>query len=123
MAGATGREEPSGNEEHPAASHHEGIWPDEAMIRPPIEILGDESLAAPTETVRPAPNRFTHELIGDEPYGFVAAQERTGYIPAGTRVVLMRVDGDRCWVVDGDGRQVLVPASSLRKLPEAGTGS
>ena len=120
MTDSKGREDPPGNEEHSAPRQPDGIWPDEAMTRPPVEILGDETQIGQTASTRPAPNPFTHELTNDVSYRPGATEERTSTIPAGTRVVLMRVEGDRCWVVDSAGHQLSVPASSLRKLPETG---
>lgn len=95
-----------------------------AILRPPMEVLGEESLISPTHEIRPAPNRFTHELVVDEPYRFdPSASEPTGVLPAGTSVLLV-VEGDRhCWVVDGAGRYVEVRTTSLRQLPGAGTGA
>ena len=119
MTDSNGREDPPGNEDHTVASQPNGFWPDEVMTRPGVEILGDASLIGQAESTQPAPSPFTHELTNAVSYR-PGAEERTSTIPAGTPVVLIHVEGDRCWVVDGAGRQVSVNATSLRKLPETG---
>jgi hypothetical protein len=92
----------------------------EGFLRPRFEILGEESLVPDANLVRPAPDRFTHELVRPEPYSYGADEGPAGQLPAGTRVVLMEDDGSgRCRVVDGRGLYVEVARDSLRKLPEA----
>jgi hypothetical protein len=90
------------------------------MLRPETSVLSDEALVPEGNVVRPAPNRFTHELLVDEPYRFERperADEPDGVLPAGTPVVVL-VDGpDRCRVVDGSGLYVEVRRESLGKLP------
>jgi hypothetical protein len=94
--------------------------PDRGVIlRPDAVVLGDESLVPERSLVRPAPNRFTHELLVDEPYNFdhpERARKPDGVLPAGTPVVLLVDDGERCRVVDAEGLYVEVRCASLRKL-------
>jgi hypothetical protein len=92
----------------------QGIWPNDAMVRPRIEIQGDEG-APSSEIVTPPPNVFSHELIVDERVG--PSDTPTDVLSTGTQVLLMSVGGDRCWVVDGVGRHVEINLSSLRPLP------
>ena len=90
------------------------------VLRPEIVVLGDQALIPPGNLIRPAPNRFTHELIIDEPYRFdrpERSREPDGVLPAGTRVVLLVQGDDRCRIVDGAGRYVDVRGASLRALP------
>ena len=97
----------------------------EGFLRPRFEILGEESLVPDDNVVRPAPDRFTHELMRSEPYFYGAGAEGgepepAGRLPAGARVVLVGVGGrGRCRVVDGRGLSVEVACDSLRELPEA----
>ena len=106
---------------------HPGDEPDTepdpgVMLRPEALVLGGEALIPESNIVRPAPNRFTHELIVDEPYRFdrpERSREPDGVLPAGTPVVLLVEGDDRCRVVDGTGLSVEVRRASLRKLPDA----
>src|SRR6266508_5276152 len=78
------------------------------------------SLVPASNLVRPAPNRFTDELVVDEPYWFDRAGRACGpdgVLPAGTPVVVLVEGADRSRVVDGNGLYVEVRRASLRKLP------
>jgi Leishmanolysin len=89
--------------------------------RPEAVVLGEESLVPDRNVVRPAPNRFTHELLVDEPYRLDRPEPSTdtdGVLPARTKVVLLVERRDRCRVVDGRGLYVEVRRSSLRRLPD-----
>ena len=97
----------------------EGSVP-EGFLRPRFEILGEDSLVPDDNLVRPAPDRFTHELVRTEPYSYGAGEAPAGQLPAGTRVVVTDDDGaGRCRVVDSRGLSVEVASDSLRRLPEA----
>ena len=97
----------------------DGPEPQEGFLRPQFEIVGEESLVPEDNLVRPAPQRFTHELVRAEPYFYAAGEAPAGHLPAGSRVVLMGDDGaGRCRVVDGRGLYVEVACDSLRTLPE-----
>jgi len=90
------------------------------VLRPEIVVLGEEALVPPTNVVRPAPTRFTHELVVDEPYHLDRsdrAPEPDGVMSAGTRVVLLQQGHDHCRVADGSGLSVKVRRASLRRLP------
>jgi hypothetical protein len=92
------------------------------MLRPEFSVLGDEALVPERNVIRPPPNRFTHELLADEPYRLDRSEdagEPDGVLPAGTPVVLLVEGPDSCRVVDGDGLYVEVRRESLRKLPDA----
>jgi hypothetical protein len=89
------------------------------MLRPEAVVVPDEALVPPSNLIKPPPNRFTHELVADEPYQFDrlgrGRKQPDGFLPAGTPVVLL-VDGDdRCRVVDGMGVYVEIRRSSLRE--------
>jgi hypothetical protein len=91
------------------------------MLRPEAVVLGDDALVPEHHFVRPAPNRFSHEIAVDEPYRFDRPQpaaDPDGLLPAGTRVVLLVEGPDRCWVVDPSGLYVEVRRASLRELPD-----
>jgi len=101
--------------EAPEPDHDAGM-----MLRPDATVLGDEALVPASNLVRPAPNRFTDELVVDEPYWFDRAGRACGpdgVLPAGTPVVVLVEGADRCRVVDGNGLYVEVRRASLRKLP------
>jgi hypothetical protein len=99
-----------------------GDRPEPGVIRrPEAVVLGEEALVPDRNLVRPAPNRFTHELLVDEPYRLDRAERSTdmdGVLPARTKVVLLVERRDRCRVVDGRGLYVEVRRSSLRRLPD-----
>jgi hypothetical protein len=113
--------ETSGKADRSEAGDADGIWPDEAMDRPPIEILPDENLIGQAGNKQSVPNRFTHKLLSSQPYRFGVTGKRGGAILAGTPVSLLTVEGNRCWVVDGDGHHICLPVSSIEELPEADT--
>lgn len=107
-------ESPRSREDLPRA-HDPGV-----MLRPEATILGDESLVPEANIVRPAPNRFTHELSVDEPYRFDEGGESAepdGVVPAGTPAVLLVEGPDRSRVVVQGGLYIEVRTASLRKLP------
>jgi hypothetical protein len=102
-----------------------GQRPDDGvMLRPDQVVLPDEAVVPDSNLVEPAPTRFTHELVADEPYWFDRVQrteprtaEPDGVLPAGTPVVVL-VDGERySRVADAEGRYVEVRTASLRALP------
>jgi len=92
------------------------------MLRPKARVLADETLVPDANLVRPPPNRFTHELLVDEPFRLDRSEdtgEPDGVLLAGTPVVLLVEDADSCRVVDGRGLYVEVRRESLRKLPDS----
>ena len=92
------------------------------MLRPEAVVLPENAVVPELNVVRPAPNRFTHELLVDEPYRFDPpgpTGEPDGVLPAGTPVVLLVEGPDRCRVVDGAGLYIEVRRASLRKLRES----
>jgi len=71
--------------------------------------------------IRPAPNRFTHELARAQPFYFDESRRGgapDGEFPAGTRVVLLvHDDGDSfCRVADGRGLYVEVEYDALKSV-------
>lgn len=95
----------------------EGLWPDEGLVRPTIEVH-DDTEGVPVQIITPPPTLFSHELVQTEQVGPTAGP--TDVLSVGTRVLLMGIRGDRCWVVDGAGRHVEISRSSLRALPRDG---
>jgi hypothetical protein len=92
------------------------------MLRPEARVLADETLVPNANLIRPPPNRFTHELVVDEPYRFdrpERAREPDGVLRAGTPVAVLVEGGERCRVVDGSGLYVEVRRASLRKVQGA----
>jgi hypothetical protein len=97
----------------------------EGFTRPEARVLPPESLVPPESLIQPPPNRFTHETVARTPYSYTSSRgsSEDGSLPAGTQVVVLRIEEEdrRCAVVDASGLYVLVPTSSLRPLaaPEA----
>jgi hypothetical protein len=92
------------------------------MRRPEAVVLGEEALVPERNLVRPPPNRFTHELLVDEPYTLdrpKRARGPDGVLRAKTPVALLVEGAERCRVVDGSGLYVEVRRTSLRELPGA----
>ncbi|SHH50019.1 hypothetical protein SAMN05444521_0731 [Streptomyces sp. 3214.6] len=92
------------------------------VLRPEVFVLGDEALVPESNMVRPAPTRFTHELVVDEPFHFDGPERGRvpdGQLPAGTRVVVLAAGDDHCRVADAEGLCVDVRRTSLRKLTDA----
>lgn len=92
------------------------------VLRPEASVLGDEALIPARNMIRPVPNRFTHELVVDEPFRLDRPErggEPDGVLVAGTPVVVLVEGAERCRVVDDSGLYVEVRRSSLRRLPDA----
>ena len=88
--------------------------------RPKATVLPDTALVPDGNVIKPAPNQFTHELVGTAPYYYSEAQHGSppdGELAAGTKVVLLWHDGGpRCRVADGRGLYVEIAFATLRKL-------
>ena len=92
---------------------------DGVVLRPDMVVLAEDALVPHRNLIRPAPNRFTHELIVDEPYRFDRPEptnEPDGVIRAGTPVAILVVGDERCRVVDPRGIYVEIRRASLREL-------
>ncbi len=92
---------------------------DALMLRPDTVTLPDDALVPECQFVRPPPNRFTHEVVVDEPYRLARedrAGEPHGVLPAGTRVVVLAEGQDDCRVVDDTGLHVVVRRANLQEL-------
>lgn len=93
------------------------------MSRPGFVVLGAGSLVPETNLVRPPPDRFTHELVADQPYSLDRAGHDhgpDGVLPAGTPVAVLPGGHDRddlCRVVTATGLAVDVPRAAVRELP------
>jgi hypothetical protein len=89
------------------------------MLRPEFVVVPDDALVPDANVIRPAPSRYTHELIDDEPYHFDRARssgQPDGILPAGTPVLLL-VEGDElCRVAAATGLCVDVRCTNLRAL-------
>lgn len=100
------------------------------FVRPDAVVLPESAVVPDKNIIRPAPNRFTHELARAQPFYYDESSRGCapdGELPAGTRVVLLVHDeGDPfCRVADGRGLYVEVEYKSLKPLqavvPEATT--
>jgi hypothetical protein len=90
------------------------------FLRPPVEMVAPAFLVPDSNLIQPPPNRFTHELVRDEPFRYDEAAEPAepdGILAKGTRVVVL-VEGEICWVVDGSGLYVAIHREGLRRLTE-----
>jgi hypothetical protein len=96
------------------------------VLRPDFVVLGDDALVPGPGVVTPPPERFTHELVRDEPYWFGVVSERRGdrepdgVLAAGTPVVVIGTSGGRSRVVDASGMLVEVPAAAVREADRPG---
>jgi len=89
------------------------------VIRPKTVILPDSAQLPERNVLRPPPNRFTHEIVAEQPYYYVALDQGAppeGKFFTGTKVILLRHDGAECWVADGRGLYVATPCAGLRAL-------
>jgi hypothetical protein len=90
------------------------------MRRPKAEVLAASAVIPEKNLIEPAPNHFTHEVTGAEPYYYAAGEEgRTpdGTFERGTQVVLLHYGGGAlCHVADGRGLYVVVARAALRRL-------
>ncbi len=106
----------------PASAGAAAFLPAKGIMSFDTADLANMDAARTLNIIRPPPNRFTHELLADEPYRLDRSEdagEPDGVFPAGTPVVLLVEGPDSCRVVDGDGLYVEVRRESLRKLPDA----
>jgi hypothetical protein len=88
------------------------------MLRPKATVLPDSALV-PSANLRPPPKRFTHEVVAEQPFRYVAADgPPDGCFAAGTRLLLLE-HGDEplCRVQDRNGLCVLTAFAGLRALP------
>lgn len=94
----------------------------EGFIRPEAVVLPESAQVPERNIIRPAPNRFSHELTRDAPFYFGEARgggPPDDVLPGGTKVVLLVRDASAayCRVVDARGLYVEVGCESLRALP------
>jgi hypothetical protein len=98
-----------------------GAGDEPRVLRPEWVVLGGESLVPATNLARPAPEHFTHELVAHARYLLDrpgAHREPGGVLLAGTPVVVLSRDENRCRILTGSGLAVDVPAATLRELPQ-----
>ena len=88
------------------------------MIRPTAMVLPTSALVPDRNLRLPAPTRFTHEVIADQPYYYRdpgPTDAPDGIFSAGTKVVLLSHEGGTlCQVVDGQGLYVTMAYVGLR---------
>jgi hypothetical protein len=89
------------------------------FMRPESRILDEHALIPDENLISPAPNQFSHELKRSQPYFWSDAKKTkqpVGEFSEGTKVLLVRKDGDLCRVADEQGLYVEVECDSLKKL-------
>jgi hypothetical protein len=92
----------------------------DGMIRPKATVLPSSALVPKRNLLRLAPNRFTHEVVSEQPYYYRdpdRAAGPDGTFPSGTKVVLMFHDGgSECHVVNDQGLYVVTAFGGLRPI-------
>ena len=90
------------------------------MIRPKATVLPESALVPDRNLLQPPPNKFTHEVIADQPYYYSIPGKKDapdGTFPAGTEVVVLSHDGgSMCNVADGRGLHVVTAFKGLRPI-------
>jgi hypothetical protein len=81
----------------------------------------EESAVIPTRNlINPSPNFFTHSVIDDQPFWFEqrdSMHASAGTLNAGTKVTLLRYDGDLfCYVAVGNGLYVVTAFAGLKAI-------
>ena len=93
-------------------------------MNPPKTTLLPGSGEVPIENLRRPPTRYTHRVMGEQPYFYQPQIGPTaaGTFDAGTRVALIAEAGALCRVVDSRGLFVFTKCSGLEKLASVGPG-
>lgn len=89
------------------------------FVSPETSILDESAIVPDKNLISPVPNQFSHELKRSQPYFFSGAKKTKqpdGEFSEGTKVLLVRKDGDLCRVADEQGLYVEVECDSLKKL-------
>ena len=89
------------------------------FVSPEASVLDESTLVPDKNLISPRPNQFSHELNRAQPYFFSAGKKNKqpdGEFPAGTKVLLVRKEGDRCHVADEQGLYVEIECDSLKEL-------
>jgi hypothetical protein len=87
------------------------------MLRPKATVLPDSALV-PSANLLPPPRHFTHEVVAEQPFQYVAGDSPpAGCFAPGTPLLLReRGDGPLCSVQDASGLCVLTAFAGLRAL-------
>jgi hypothetical protein len=90
------------------------------MKRPEVAILPEGAVVPPIDRITPAPNQFTHEIVGTQPFYFSSTPDGAppnGEFEPGTKVTRLVDDGRAmCGVVDARGLYVRTACSGLRRI-------
>jgi hypothetical protein len=89
------------------------------VIRPNAVVLPDSAQVPERNVVKPPPNRFTHEVVAEQPYYYMGVDQAAppdGKFAIGAHVVLLRHDAGECWVADERGLYVATSCGGLRAL-------
>ena len=89
------------------------------FVSPEASVLDESAIVPDKNLISPRPNHFSHELKRSQPYFFSAGKKNKqpdGEFPAGTKVLLVRDEGDQCHVADAQGLYVAIESDSLKKL-------
>jgi len=87
------------------------------MKRPAAVVLPDTA-AVPMRNIRPAPSRFTHEVVAPAEFWFDDAGKKApdGTLRDGAQVAVQSRGGEYAWVTDDRGLYVQVKVDSLVPL-------
>ena len=103
-----------------------GRWLESTRERmnPPKMTLLPGSGEVPIDNLRRPPTRYTHRVMGEQPYFYEPRISPTasGTFDAGTRVALIAESGPLCRVVDSRGLFVYTKGSGLEKLATTAPG-
>jgi hypothetical protein len=89
------------------------------FITTKASVLHESAIVPDDSLISPAPNQFSHQLKRSQPYYYGETKKNKnpdGEFAAGTKVLLVRDEGDRCRVADEHGLYVEIECNSLEKL-------
>lgn len=89
------------------------------FVSPEASVLDENAIIPDENLMSPAPTKFTHELKRSQPYYYSQTKKSkkpAGKFSAGTKVLLVSKDGNRCRVADEQGLLVEIDCDSLKKL-------
>jgi hypothetical protein len=100
-----------------------GLHDDEPRILRPDPVVLDQAALVPSgNRIDLLPTRFSHTTMADIPFSYALSEVTRlddGELARGSKVVVLRTEGDRTWVLDASGVVVQVATEGLTVLPSA----